>query len=498
MLHRPVRLLAPLLVMFLAACGGGGGGDGSGRTSSFQVPTAIVSELFRECLQAQASLKGWRGIADVRSIECPAKDIGSDYGQGIATLEGVQVFSNLEEIVIYGSELLQLGQVADLSPLRGLSRLRVVEMHYSDVKTLEPLRGMTSLERLVFIPTAFSDLSPLQTLPNLKHINFSTSNHFQPQITDFTPLSSISSLEELHLAVQSQLPVAGLGFLNGMSNLKLLDISGNWMTDLNGIQFVPGLEVLELSYNHFMAMNEAESSALLAGMTNLKGFYYTGFHGQSLSFIQNMPRLEILVLTDKWQIDDAEMTLIGSLANLRELWLRDILVKMDISHLGGLTNLRKLWIASSDIDGATLAFPATLVSLTEIDLLDAFDNQYNFGDSRGDFKSSYAIFQDLPNLTELHMIRPWLNDPADVTLSSNLTSLSMVGAKLDNLDFFADVTGIRRLDVSENPFTELDPLATMPDLAELVLDDTAVSCSELDEFRVAAPNVSITTNLFCQ
>ncbi len=497
MLRSPAKLLVLLLVTLLTACGGGGGDGGSGGSSSFQVPSAIVSELFKECLQAQAVLKGWRGNADVRSIECQRKEGTSDYGQGVETLEGVQVFSNLEEIFMYGSGNPSLGQIPDLSPLSGLNRLRVVEIYDSAVQTLEPLRGKTSLERLVFIPTAFSDLSPLRTLPSLRHINFSTYARSLPLIVDFSPLSSLSNLEELHLAVQNELPRVGLGFLNGMSSLKLLDISGNWMTDLNGIQFVPGLEVLDISYNHFMALNEAQSAALLSGMTNLKEFYCVNFGGQSLGFIQNMTRLEILTLTRKWQIDDAEMTYIGSLSSLRELYLRDITVKMNISLLQGLSNLRKLWIASSDIDGATLAFPATLQSLREIDLLDAFTSQYNFGDSRGDFKNSYAVFQDLPSLTELHMEKPWLNDPAAVTLNSNVTSLSMVAAKLDNVDFLANATEIHNLDLSANSFIELDPLATMPDLAELVLNDTRVSCTEIDEFKANVPGVIVTTNLYC-
>ena len=497
MLRKPVRLLVLPLVTLLAACGGGGSGEGSS-SSGFTVPKAIVSDLFRECLQAQAALKGWQRNADVRSIECQRKEGVSDYGMGVETLEGVHVFTNLEEIMMYGSGNPTLGQIPDLSPLSGLKKLRIVEMHDSAVQTLEPLRGKTSIARLVFIPTAFSDLSPLRTLPNLKHINFSTYARALPLIVDFSPLSSLFNLEELHLAVQNELPRPGLGFLTGMSSLKLLDISGNWMTDLNGIQFVPRLEVLDISYNHFFAFdNEAQSAALLSGMTNLKEFYCVGFGGQSLSFIQNMARLEILTLTRKWQLDDAEMTYIGSLSSLRELYLRDILVKMNISLLQGLSNLRKLWIASSDIDGATLAFPATLQSLEEIDLLDAFSSQYNFGDSRGDFKNSYAVFQDLPSLTDLHMEKPWLNDPAAVTLNSNVTSLSMIAAKLDNVDFLANATGIRNLDLSANSFTELDPLTTMPDLAELVLNDASVSCAEIDEFMTNAPGVVVTTNLYC-
>ena len=486
------------LVLCLQSCGGGGGGgDTLGGGSSFRVPSAIVSEVFRECLEAQAIEKGWRGIDDVRSIECQRDESVSDYGRGAETLEGVQVFKNLEEIIMYGSGNPALGQIPDLSPLRGLSRLRTIEMYDSAVQTLEPLQNKSSLERLVFIPTAFSDLSPLRGLPNLKHINFSTYTRSLPLITDFSPLSSIPNLEELHLAVQNELPKAGLGFLNGMHSLKLLDITGNYMTDLNGIQNVPGLEVLDISYNNFFTLNETESAAILSGMTNLKEFYCVGFGGHSLGFMQNMNGLEILTLTRKWQVDDAEMTLIGSMPNLRELYLRDVTVKMNLSLLQGLSNLRVLWIASSNLDGATLELPATLSSLEEIHLLDAFGSQYDYGEARGDFQTTYAVFKDLPRLTVLNMIRPWLTDEEAVTLNPNIESLSMVEAGLENLDFLTDADGIRVLDVSDNPFAELDPLLTMPDLAELILFKGRVTCQELDEFQAAAPHVVVTTEGYC-
>lgn len=165
-----------LALFSLSACGGGGGGDGSSPgvgTSTFTVPAGIVSTVFRECLQSQASEKGWRSTADVRDIECARDYSVSDHGVGVETLEGVQAFSNLEEIIIHGSGTLGLGRIGDLSPLRGLGRLRTIEMYEADLRSLESIRNMSSLQRLVIIPTRFSDLSPITTLGGLKHLDLS-------------------------------------------------------------------------------------------------------------------------------------------------------------------------------------------------------------------------------------------------------------------------------------------------------------------------------------
>ena len=167
-----------LALFSLSACGGGGGGGGNGSSagngpSNFTVPSGIESAVFRECLESQASEKGWRSHADVRSIECERDYSVSDYGIGVETLAGVQAFPNLEEIIIHGSGTLGLGRISDLSPLRGLGRLRTIEMYESDLRSLESIRDMSSLRRLVIIPTRFSDLSPVATLGNLDHLDLS-------------------------------------------------------------------------------------------------------------------------------------------------------------------------------------------------------------------------------------------------------------------------------------------------------------------------------------
>ena len=73
----------------------------------------------------------------------------------------------------------------------------------------------------------------------------------------------------------------------------------------------------------------------------------------------------------------------------------------------------------------------------------------------------------------------------------------MASARLGDVDFLANVTGIRTLDLSDNYFTELDPLTTMPDLAELTLNRASVQCAEIEEFKAAAPGVVVNTDVYC-
>lgn len=486
----------------VAACGGGGGGNGNGGgggggSSGFTVPGQVVSDRFRACLEAQAALKGWRRNADVRSIECEADFSGPDVGLGVENVEGVQAFTNLEEIIIYSSGRFGLGQIADLAPLRGLDRLHTIEMYNSAIESFESIRGMTSLRRLVVLPSRVNNLSALPTLTGLRHLNISGATLSGPPIEDFSPLGQLSWLEELHLQAHYTLNQHGLAFLNGMPNLRLLNLAENFLLEANEIGNLPALEVLDLSFNNlFLSFDDTAIENTLGSLSNLKEFYYAMFDGENLSFLGGMTDLEILVITRYRLLSVADTTVIGSLSNLRELYLGGF-ANADVAPLQGLSNLEVLWLADGTVDSATLVFPATLSALRELHMLDAFSFTYDFGDGRGDFKNTYAVFKNLPALQTLNLERPWLLDEADVTLNPGLRNLSMVEAKLDSVEFLRDASGITNLDVSDNPFTELDPLATMPDLAELTLNDTVVSCAEIAEFQALAPQVTVVTDLSC-
>lgn len=485
-----------LFCILITSCGGGASGSGS-MGGTFSVPAGVTDTIFRSCLESQAKVKGWRNNTDVKSISCPRQDNSSSYGAGIVSLAGIQAFANLEEIFVEGSGNHALGQLGDLSPLSSMPRLHTIEVLVSDIRSFESIRGMNSLRKLTLILSNINDISALPSMPNLRYLNISGFTTLGAPIADFDPISQLSNLEELHLVAYEPVRDYGLGFLAGLTNLKVLDISENFLTDLNGLQHLPNLEALDLSYSFALNFNLApQNEAIIAALTNLRSLRYAAFDGQSLGFISNMDKLETLVVTRYYGLSDMDLLTIGTLTTLKELYLEGF-ANADISLLQGLSNLELLWLADGTVDSTTLAFPASLTSLREIHMNDAFHYHYLFGDSRGDFKNSYEVFKDLPSLSELHLVQPWLSSAAAVTMNPNIGSLSMVAAFLDDLTFLQDVAGIRQLDLSSNPFTELNALASMPDLDKLTLNSTQVSCAELDEFRAAASSVVVISDLNC-
>ena len=163
----------------------------------------------------------------------------------LAEIESVRK-SNATELIIEG-----YGPIADLMPLKGLTRLKVLHIkiisedkkkmftnltlladfknledlfirwHGHHVTDLTPLAGLTKLERLTLYQKhgKITDFSPLKSLTNLKYLNLGGN-----QITDLTPLAGLTNLTDLRLKDNK---ITDLTPLSGLIQLKNLDLWGN-------------------------------------------------------------------------------------------------------------------------------------------------------------------------------------------------------------------------------------------------------------------------------
>ena len=165
--------------------------------------------------------------------------------RALAEIESVRK-SNATELKIEG-----YGPIADLMPLKGLTRLKVLHIkiisedkkkmftdltlladfknledlsiswHGHHVTDLTPLAGLTKLERLTLYQKygEITDFSLLKSLTNLKYLNLGGN-----QITDLTPLAGLTNLTDLRLQDNK---ITDLTPLSGLIQLKNLDLRGN-------------------------------------------------------------------------------------------------------------------------------------------------------------------------------------------------------------------------------------------------------------------------------
>lgn len=101
----------------------------------------------------------------------------------------------------------------------------VVEVHldWLQVTDLTPLASLTKLESLYLRHTPVADLTPLANLTNLKWLNLAGT-----QVTDLTPLANLTHLQSLNLR---NTQVANLTPLANLANLEWVYISGTSITD---------------------------------------------------------------------------------------------------------------------------------------------------------------------------------------------------------------------------------------------------------------------------
>ena len=267
-----------------------------------QIPDPNLRALIAETLS-----KGANAPITVEDME-RLREIDAKKDRGIKDLTGLQYATNLVELYLgwYSGEG---NQVSDLSPVAGLTNLRVLFLHHNPISDLSPVRGLTNLTELMLYDTLISDISPVRGLTNLTRLHFHGT-----EVTDLSPIS-------------------------GLINLKNLAFSD---PDLSDISPVAGLINLEwiFSWNHSISDLSA-----LSGLTKLKEINFCGGDISDLSPIVELPNLKRLYLAGE---DISDISPIARLTGLTHLDLHSNDIS-DISPLTGLMNLEWLRLDSNNI-----------------------------------------------------------------------------------------------------------------------------------------------------
>ena len=215
--------------------------------------------------------------------------------RSIKDLTGLQYATNLVELYLgwYSGEG---NQVSDLSPVAGLTNLRVLFLYHNPISDLSPVRGLMNLTDLMLYDTLVSDISPVRGLTNLTKLHFHGT-----EVTDLSPISGLINLKDLAFSdpdLSDISPVAGLinletifswnhsisdlSALSGLTKLRTIDLCGGDISDLTPIAGLTGLKKL------YFVNNEISDISPLAGLTGL-----TRLNWQGNEHIRIYPRLQV-------------------------------------------------------------------------------------------------------------------------------------------------------------------------------------------------------------
>lgn len=177
---------------------------------------------------------------------------------GVADLTGLEHAENLLELRLGDNQ-----QISDLSPLAGLSNLRVLAAYQNRISDLTPLAGLVNLTDLDIHHNQVRDVSALAGLTRLRRLKLR-----ENPLRDISPLSALTGLEELILSVTA---VSDISPLLGLRSLKKLDLRGcpldPTMRDVHVAQITannPGIYFLyESGLYHAVVISSSEGGRVI-------------------------------------------------------------------------------------------------------------------------------------------------------------------------------------------------------------------------------------------
>lgn len=170
-------------------------------------------------------------------------------GLAIEDLGPVQHLSQLKTLVIART------RVADLSPLSACHELVRLSCPYTPVQQVAPLVGLPKLQSLTLSQSQVTDFEQISQLKNLRELEVSHNN-----FESFEGLSNLTKLLNLDLSGVNQRPsglltrlvkgavvkLTGLSLLNGLKQLRKLDISDTCIKDISEISNLRNLQEIGL------------------------------------------------------------------------------------------------------------------------------------------------------------------------------------------------------------------------------------------------------------
>ena len=357
------------------------------------------------------------------------KEVGDDITQAeMASLEsfdafesGIQDLTGLEFAVNLKALRLGLNEISDLSAVKGLTGLSVLDLHRNgEISDLSPLRGLTQLTWLSLRGNKIVDVSPLKTLRSLTYLHVGYN-----KISDVTPLQTLINLTVLDVELNR---ISDLSPIGALVNLVYLDFDTNRVSDLSPVKGLTELLMLDASDNRI-----SDTSAL-----------------------EGLTKLTWLDVDDN-QISD--ISSLSTLTNLIELDLDDNQI-LDVSPLRGLTKL--IWL---DIDHSRISDISPLTDLINLTYLDLNDNKI----------SDVTPLRDMINLTDLDLDGNEISDISPLKNLTNLILLDLHGNEILDVTPLKDMTKLTWLDLDGNEISDITPLRDMINLTELDLDGNQIS-----------------------
>ena len=293
----------------------------------------------------------------------------------------------------------------------------------AEAMELSDLRHLLYLEKLTLTDRQISDLSFLEGMTRLKKLDLSGC----AIAADMSVLKTLPALEELDLRGCS---VSSLAFLEGAPSLKKLDLSRNAVGNLTVLSTIPTLQTLDLSDN------AVSDLAPLAGLVELTSLDVSENVLTTIAPIRNCVKLSYLDVSDNKIV---EISAVQKLTALTEFRAEKNQIA-DCAALSGCTELRKLDLSNNQLTDITM-----LSGLTKMSEFDFSYNQCTALPALGSGSGLVTINGSYNQLSSL--------EPLDKISSLNYVYMDY-NAEVSKIDFLADNPNMVQINVFGTKVTQ--------------------------------------------
>lgn len=428
---------------------------------------------------------------------------------------GVQSLDPLKPLIHLTSLSLKGNQIEDVKALSGLTALSFLDLSDNRIDNVAALSTLTSLTALDLSGNNVTDLRPLSSLALLTQLKLAGN------VPDsVAPLQFLTQLQELDLA-RNELTADDLPGLVGLSQLTLLDLSGNEIEDFSAlanfgseVRFILlGNPAAQGGPTNFVdlcilsredatpagqtirAMIEATTQSTCAeAATALLSSNALTLTGKSLSDLSPLTTLTHLT---NLNLADNTITDVSALAVLTRVTTLDLSGNAitDVRPLAELEQITSLALSGNPVEtddylsACILRNEPDLLApelLTEINVLRDLSQGQSCKHSHSRLRTMTTLNLREKGLSTLKYIRVAEN-AVNVLIDDNpvgelgelrhlprLRILSAANTGLADDDSLMHLRELRNLDISRNPIGELWALRRMPELQSVSFRDTQV------------------------
>ena len=186
-----------------------------------------LSIFLKEDGSADFSENAKYSILGVPQSLAGTKDFKFAVTRGMKSIKGLEYAKNLRKLKVNENE------IADITPLKNLTKLEYLEIQRNRIVDLKPLEKLTNLTFLKLYNNLIEDITPLSNLTNLTGLDL----HYNVTVEG----------DELHKNISKG--ITDISALKNLKNLTFLDISANRIEDVSIIKDLKKIEHLDISGN---------------------------------------------------------------------------------------------------------------------------------------------------------------------------------------------------------------------------------------------------------